>query len=104
MNSFDMLSDHEVANLERQYKTRDTNFLYPNIQHKLLLNDPTNSKLVNINEDHIYAVFISCIEIYNNYIYDLLDDFTNTPSSSSNNNNNNGQNCGGGSGSDTGSK
>ena len=37
------------------------------------LNEP-NGKLVNVNEDHIYAVFISCIEIYNNYIYDLLDD------------------------------
>ena len=31
--------------------------------------------LINtINEDHRYAVFVSCIEIYNNYIYDLLDD------------------------------
>jgi kinesin family protein 23 len=31
-------------------------------------------RLVTINQDHYYAVFISCIEIYNNYIYDLLDE------------------------------
>ena len=37
------------------------------------LNDP-NGKLVNVNEDHIFAVFVTCVEIYNNYIYDLLED------------------------------
>jgi kinesin family protein 23 len=31
-------------------------------------------RLVSINKDHYFAVFISCIEIYNNYIYDLLDE------------------------------
>jgi kinesin family member 23 len=35
----------------------------------------TSGSLVNINEDNTYAVFISSIEIYNNYIYDLLDDY-----------------------------
>lgn len=37
------------------------------------LNDP-NGKLVNVNEDHIFAIFVTCVEIYNNYIYDLLED------------------------------
>lgn len=36
--------------------------------------EPLTGTLINIIEDHKYAVFISCIEIYNNYIYDLLDD------------------------------
>ena len=103
MNSFDMLSEQELANLERHTK-KETNFLYPNIQQKLLLNDPTNSKLVNVNEDHIYAVFISCIEIYNNYIYDLLDEFSNSSSSSSTSSNNNGPNGGNSGSADTGSK
>lgn len=46
------------------------------------LNSP-NGKIVNVIDDHVYAVFISCIEIYNNYIYDLLDEF-NTSSDSTN--------------------
>lgn len=39
------------------------------------LNSPTG-KIVNVIDEHVYAVFISCIEIYNNYIYDLLDEFS----------------------------
>jgi hypothetical protein len=35
--------------------------------------DPTGN-ILNVVEDHKYAVFVSCVEIYNNYIYDLLDD------------------------------
>lgn len=33
-----------------------------------------NGRVVNVNDENVYGVFISCIEIYNNYIYDLLDD------------------------------
>ena len=46
------------------------------------LNSP-NGKIVNVIDEHVYAVFISCIEIYNNYIYDLLDEFSTTSDSSS---------------------
>ena len=102
MNSFDMLSDQEVANLEKYIK-KEANFIHSNIQQKLLLNDPTNSKLVNVNEDHIYAVFIRCIEIYNNYIYDLLDEF-NYSASSSSSSSNNGPNGGIGGSADTATK
>jgi len=35
--------------------------------------DPSGN-ILNVVEDHKYAVFVSCVEIYNNYIYDLLDD------------------------------
>jgi hypothetical protein len=30
-------------------------------------------QLENINKDSIYAIFVSCIEIYNNMVYDLLE-------------------------------
>ena len=33
-----------------------------------------SGKLATINEDHSFAVFVTCVEIYNNYIYDLLED------------------------------
>ncbi len=45
------------------------------------LNSP-NGKIVNVIDEHVYAVFVSCIEIYNNYIYDLLDEFSTTSDSS----------------------
>lgn len=37
--------------------------------------------ITTINHDNNYAVFVSFVEVYNNYIYDLLDDSTelNTP-------------------------
>ena len=31
-------------------------------------------KYDNVDEDSSYSVFVSYIEIYNNYIYDLLED------------------------------
>lgn len=41
-----------------------------------------SGNILNVIEDHKYAVFVSCVEIYNNYIYDLLDD-TNASSADS---------------------
>lgn len=32
------------------------------------------SKSEGVDEDSSYSVFVSYIEIYNNYIYDLLED------------------------------
>lgn len=32
------------------------------------------SKTEGVDEDSSYSVFVSYIEIYNNYIYDLLED------------------------------
>jgi hypothetical protein len=68
MNSFELLSDLE-ASIERQQR-KDTNTVSTNGKKS---NDEVNGQLVNVIENHLYAVFISCIEIYNNYIYDLLD-------------------------------
>jgi hypothetical protein len=30
-------------------------------------------QLENIDKDSIYAIFVSCVEIYNNAVYDLLE-------------------------------
>ena len=39
-----------------------------------LLRVPDGRKIGNIDEDNSYAVFVSYIEIYNNYVYDLLEE------------------------------
>ncbi|XP_058012743.1 kinesin-like protein KIF23 isoform X1 [Ahaetulla prasina] len=39
-----------------------------------MINVQDNCKLEDIDEDSVYSVFVSYIEIYNNYIYDLLDE------------------------------
>ena len=102
MNSFEIQSEAE-AMLERQRRDvmppLNVNLRTPGVSHGLQakiqrlkangignatpngraradaerLNDP-NGKLVNVNEDHIFAIFVTCVEIYNNYIYDLLED------------------------------
>lgn len=33
-----------------------------------------NTKVPGVDEDNQYAVFVTYIEIYNNSVYDLLDD------------------------------
>ena len=35
---------------------------------------PDNTRVSSIDEDTNYAVFVSYIEIYNNFIYDLLEE------------------------------
>ncbi|XP_063170075.1 kinesin-like protein KIF23 isoform X2 [Candoia aspera] len=39
-----------------------------------MINVQDNCKLDDVDEDSVYSVFVSYIEIYNNYIYDLLDE------------------------------
>jgi kinesin family protein 23 len=35
---------------------------------------PDNTKIENVDEDNTYAVFVTYVEIYNNAVYDLLED------------------------------
>jgi len=35
---------------------------------------PFNYKITDIDQDVAYSVFISYVEIYHNYVYDLLED------------------------------
>ena len=39
-----------------------------------LLRVPDRRKVGHVDEDNSYAVFVSYIEIYNNYVYDLLEE------------------------------
>ncbi|XP_034291467.1 kinesin-like protein KIF23 isoform X3 [Pantherophis guttatus] len=39
-----------------------------------MINVQDNCRLEDVDEDSVYSVFVSYIEIYNNYIYDLLDE------------------------------
>ncbi|KAJ7311184.1 hypothetical protein JRQ81_006792 [Phrynocephalus forsythii] len=39
-----------------------------------MINLEDNCKVDEIEEDNVYSVFVSYVEIYNNYIYDLLDE------------------------------
>lgn len=37
------------------------------------------SRVEDVDEDNTYAVFVSYIEIYNNYVYDLLEELPYDP-------------------------
>lgn len=82
LNSFELLNEVEAA-IERQQPRQNTKKYAPTTTPSSS-GDEVNGKFVNVLDDHIYAVFISCIEIYNNYIYDLLDSTTTTTSNSLN--------------------
>ncbi|XP_058831630.1 kinesin-like protein KIF23 [Topomyia yanbarensis] len=79
MNGFDVLSDAD-AMLERhaellhskqnRIKRKDTD---PEIASKASV-DP--SEVSGIDEDNIYSVFISYVEVYNNSVFDLLEETT----------------------------
>nr|XP_045596708.1 kinesin-like protein KIF23 [Procambarus clarkii] len=43
---------------------------------------PDESRIDDLNEDNMYAVFVTYIEIYQNFIYDLLEESPNTGPSS----------------------
>lgn len=37
------------------------------------------TKIAEVDEDNVYSVFVSYIELYNNYVYDLLEEQTYDP-------------------------
>ncbi|XP_023936954.1 kinesin-like protein KIF23 [Bicyclus anynana] len=74
MNMFDIQNEAE-AMLERQqelhkFKSNRKNNSNPN----LAMSDTEMNKIDGLNEDNQYAVFVTYIEIYNNSVFDLLDD------------------------------
>ncbi|XP_053684824.1 kinesin-like protein KIF23 [Sabethes cyaneus] len=78
LNGFDILSDAD-AMLERQaelhsrmnrMKRKDTD---PELASKASV-EP--SEVSGIDEDNIYSVFITYVEVYNNCVYDLLEETT----------------------------
>eukprot|EP00794_Sanderia_malayensis_P019402 gene19402-21325_t len=75
-NNFDLLSDNE-SNKERERKEKELALAYQRSKKDNGIGDgfriPDTTK-IEVNEDNNYTVFISYVEIYNNFIYDLLDD------------------------------
>lgn len=39
-----------------------------------MINVQDHCRAEEVDEDNVYGVFVSYIEIYNNYIYDLLEE------------------------------
>lgn len=82
MNGFDAQTDADAAQDRRRYdmapktpgKTprakKDTSGNSSQSSDRV----PDTSRVSNIDEDNVYGVFVAYIEIYNNYIYDLLED------------------------------
>ncbi|GBP81704.1 Kinesin-like protein KIF23 [Eumeta japonica] len=74
MNMFDIQTEAE-AMLERQqelhkFKAGKKNNSNPD----LAMSSVEVTKIDGINEDHQYAVFVTYVEIYNNCVFDLLED------------------------------
>ncbi|XP_047542555.1 kinesin-like protein KIF23 [Vanessa atalanta] len=74
MNMFDVQSEAE-AMLERQqelhkFKSGRKNNSNPD----LAMSDTDITKIFGVNEDNQYAVFVTYVEIYNNSVFDLLED------------------------------
>lgn len=74
MNMFDVQTEAE-AMLERQqelhrFKSGKKNNSNPD----LAMSAADITKISGINEDHQYAVFVTYVEIYNNSVFDLLED------------------------------
>ena len=76
LNGFELVSDVDAAMLRQNEmisgmknpRTRRQNSSDPDLSNRV-----AESHRVNVDEDSQYAVFISCVEVYNNYIYDLLE-------------------------------
>lgn len=74
MNMFDVQTEAE-AMLERQqelhkFKPGKKNTSNPD----LAISSPDVTKIEGLNEDNQYAVFVTYVEIYNNSVFDLLED------------------------------
>ena len=76
LNGFEIVSDVDAAqsrqtemiNNMRSSRTRRQNSSDPDLANRI----PEEHKLA-VDEDAQYAIFISYVEVYNNYIYDLLE-------------------------------
>lgn len=76
-NSMDALADRHKEQQQRSssgVSSGRSNTLARQTQNEMNKLNSDDSHIVSVNRDNVYGVFISCVEIYNNYIYDLLDD------------------------------
>lgn len=40
----------------------------------MVIRDIEESQVIQVDQDTVYAVFVTYVEIYNNSVYDLLED------------------------------
>ena len=40
----------------------------------MVIRDIEESQIIQVDQDTVYAVFVTYVEIYNNSVYDLLED------------------------------
>ncbi|XP_018328001.1 kinesin-like protein KIF23 [Agrilus planipennis] len=80
MNGFEIQSESDAV--EDRFRETRTNKISKTNRRAMgdcksyYTND--GSRLTNLNENSLYCVFISYIEIYNNIVFDLLDESTST--------------------------
>lgn len=85
LNGFDVQSEtdamverqnelHAVIMTPRNHKTPRRKVESDSDSDKIILREHDESGLVNVDPDYVYAVFITYVEIYNNSVYDLLED------------------------------
>ncbi|KAM5171024.1 kinesin-like protein KIF23 [Mantella aurantiaca] len=73
-NEVDALLERQKRETQAQVATRTP------MRHRLepefadMINIEDDCKVEEVDEDSVYSVFVSYIEIYNNYIYDLLEE------------------------------
>lgn len=74
MNGFEVQCDNDALSdrLTELKSTKSRTLKKTPSQNNLYLND--GAKIIGINENSLYAVFISYVEIYNNMVFDLLDE------------------------------
>nr|CAD7446417.1 unnamed protein product [Timema bartmani] len=83
MNGFEVLSEVE-AMLERQRELHGDLATGKNVKTPRRKNSdeeigfriPDTTKITNLNDDNTFGVFVTYVEIYNNGIYDLLEDIS----------------------------
>lgn len=74
MNLFDVQTEAE-AMLERQQELHKIKVSKRNNSNPdLIMSASENTKIEGLNEDNQYAVFVTYVEIYNNSVFDLLED------------------------------
>ncbi|XP_042221887.1 kinesin-like protein KIF23 [Homarus americanus] len=91
MNGFDVQTEDEAAESRKALNTQMNVNKTPRTQRQRIVSTPAQdiphripdgSRVHTLIEDNKYAVFVTYIEIYQNYIYDLLEQLPTTSSSS----------------------
>ncbi|XP_067327480.1 kinesin-like protein KIF23 isoform X7 [Anolis sagrei] len=75
----DALLERQKRDVLQTPKTPSSNRRQIDPEISDMINVQDNCKAREIDEDNVYSIFVSYIEIYNNYIYDLLDETTIDP-------------------------